>query len=182
MRSSAAFVFVLLIATNLFAQSSPPRGGAAIVVGSSRTWDDEGSLGTGITAGARVDWALFENTRIEGAIEYYRHDRSGGFFESEGHGSITSASLLQRFGHGGAQPYVLAGIDLFHHDGTTRVGDLSTRRQSYDRGFHFGGGVAVRIGDRFEAGPEARFYIINAGNDSDPAWAYSIGGRIGVRF
>jgi hypothetical protein len=182
MRWAILMLTVLTIRTNAFAQSDRPRGSAAIIVGSSRTWDDEGNLGNGVAAGARIDWELLTNTRIEGAIEYYTHDRSGQFFESEGHGSITDVSLLQRFSHARSQPYVLGGINLFHHDGTTRVGDLTARRQSYDPGFHFGGGVAVRVGERMEIGPEARFFIISAENDSDPAWAYWIGVRAGVRF
>jgi hypothetical protein len=40
----------------------------------------------------------------------------------------------------------------------------------------------VRLGRRFEIGPEARFYIMQVSNDSDPAWADWIGVRFGARF
>jgi hypothetical protein len=68
------------------------------------------------------------------------------------------------------------------HSGSTSFLDLRVEQDSADPGFHFGGGAAVRFAQRFELGPEARFYIIRAGQGADPAWAYWIGVRLGVGF
>lgn len=183
MRAVLVIVASLVITPNvIFAQSQESRGSAAAIAGAGKTWDDEGQIGSGLAAGGRVDWRLFGNTRAEVAFDFLQHDRSGGFFQANGHTLLTSASLVQRFGSGTAQPYVLGGLTLAHHSGTTTFDSISRSHTSTDMGYSFGGGLAVRVGQRFEIGPEARFYIINAGNDSDPAWANWVGVRVGARF
>jgi len=165
------------------AQADEPRGSVAGMLGGGKTWDDEGGLGNGIAAGGRLEWRLFGTTSIEAALDVLAHERSGGFFESDGHSTIVSASLLHRFGRATVQPYVLGGVHLIHHSGSTRFDDMAVADlQSTDPGIHFGGGVTARINDHLEIGPEARFFIIRAGNDSDPAWAQWIGVRVGFRF
>ena len=186
MRMILAIVLLLLpilVVPDLCAQAPRfSRGRVSGIVGAGRTWDDEGSLGPGIAVGGRIDWRLFGNTRVEGAFDLLTHDRSSGFSQAEGESAIFSASMLQGFGGGRAQPYVLGGLSLVRHSGTTRFDNRSFDRKSTDHGLHFGGGVSVRLGQRWEVGPEARQYLINAGNDSDPALAFWIGGRFGIRF
>jgi hypothetical protein len=164
------------------AQSTEPRGSVGGIVGGGRTWDDEGSLGTGVAAGGRVDWRIFGNTSVEGSVDSLSHDRSGGFFEAEGRTVFIGISLVQRFGSSAARPYILGGYHLAQHDGSTTFDDMRTERESTSHGFHFGGGVAIALGRRFEIGPEARFYMIQPDSGSDPALAYWIGGRLGIRF
>jgi hypothetical protein len=172
---------LVTLAGAVSAQTPETRGSAAAIVGGGRTWDDESQIGSGLAAGGRVDWRLFGNTRAEGAFDFLRHERTG-VFESKGHTLLTSASLVQRFGSGSAQPYLLGGLTAASHSGTNRFGDRATVHSSMDFGYHFGGGLAVRLGQRFEIGPEARFYIIQASSDSDPAWANWVGVRFGARF
>jgi hypothetical protein len=173
---------LVTLAGAVFAQTPETRGSAAAIVGGGRTWDDESRIGSGLAAGGRVDWRLFGNTRAEAAFDFLRHERTG-VFESKGHTLLTSASLVQRFGSGSAQPYLLGGLTVASHSGTNRFGDGPTiPHSSLDFGYHFGGGLAVRVGQRFEIGPEARFYIVQASSDSDPAWANWVGVRFGARF
>jgi hypothetical protein len=174
-------MLLLFSSDGAFAQTAESRGSAAAIVGGGRTWDDEGQIGSGLAAGGRVDWRLIGNTRAEAAIEVLAHDRND-VFQAHGHTALASASIVQRFGRRAAQPYVLGGLTIAHHSGTTRFNDLAVVHTSTDSGYHFGGGLAVRVGQRFEIGPEARFYIINISNDSDPAWANWFGVRFGVRF
>ena len=97
---------------------------------------------------------------------------------------LFTAAVVQRFGTATLQPYALAGLTVARHSGTYGfLGDSKVSlAESTDLGYVFGGGLAVRIGGRFEVGPEARFYIFNADNDSSPAFASWIGARAGVRF
>ena len=177
-----SFLAVLAIAPPAFAQGDEMRGAVAGVFSAGNTWDDEGSIGRGIAAGGRVEWRLFGGTSVEGSIDALTHDRSAGFFQAEGDSTLFAVSLLHRFARGGVQPYVLGGIGLVRHSGTTQFDDLVTTRESTDSEFHFGAGLAMRVGERFEIGPEARFYVIRADHGSDPAWANWIGVRAGVRF
>jgi hypothetical protein len=164
------------------AQTDEPRGSVAGIVGGGKTWEDEGSIGTGIAAGARVEWRLFGTTSIEGALDLLTHERDTGAFQADGDSMIAGVSLVQRFGRARVQPYVLGGVHLIRHDGTSRFGDMARVRQSTDSGVHFGGGFSVRVNDRVEIGPEARFFIIQAEEGSSPAWADWIGVRVGFRF
>lgn len=179
---SAAALLLILSAATTNAQTSEPRGSAGGLLGLGQTWDDEGSIGTGPVVGGRVEWRLFGTTAVELSVDVLSHDREGQFFEANGRTLFTGASLVHRFGESVAQPYLLGGVHLATHSGTTRFDDRRTERDSTDLGYHFGGGLAIRVSDRVEAGPEARFYMIQPGNDSDPATAYWIGGRVGFRF
>lgn len=177
----ASLAFVALAAP-AGAQTMESRGSAGAVLGGGRTWDDESNIGAGAVAGGRVDWRIFGQTSVEISADVLAHDRSGGFFEAEGRTVLLGASLVHRFGSASAQPYVLGGFDLVRHDGSTTFDGVRTERSSTDYGYHAGGGLAVRIGRRVEAGPEARLYMIQPEDGSAPAFAYWFGGRLAVRF
>jgi len=183
MRTLVWSVIVLAgLAAGAEAQTLERRGTVAGNAGGGRTWDDEGSLGTGAVVGGRVDWKFLESVSLEASVDVLSHDRSGGAFEAEGRTAFIGASLLKRFGAAAARPYVLVGYHLAQHSGSTTFLGERRDRDSTGHGFHFGGGVMVRIGERFELGPEARFYMIKPDTDSDPALAYWIGVRFGVQF
>jgi hypothetical protein len=183
MRRIGLLVLALVASgTAVNAQPVEPRGTAGVVLGGGRTWDDESNIGGGAVAGGRAAWRVFGTTSLEVSADVLGHDRSGGFFEAEGRSVILGVSLLHRFGDAAAQPYLLGGVDVLRHTGSTTFDGLRTERRSTDPGYHFGGGLAVRIGERFEAGPEARLYMIQPEDGSAPAFAYWIGGRLAVRF
>lgn len=177
-----SLVVLVGLSADARAQSPESRGTVGGIVGVGRTWDDEGGLGTGRAFGGRIDWRIFGNTSLEASVDSLSHDRSGGFFEAEGRTTLLGASLVQRFGGSATQPYVLGGVHLASHSGSTTFDDMRTERDSSDVGYHFGGGIAFRAGQRLELGPEVRFFLIQPENDSDPAMAYWIGARIGIRF
>jgi hypothetical protein len=170
------------IATHARAQAPESRATVGGIVGMERTWDDEGSLGTGPAVGGRIDWRIFRQTSVEASVDFLSHDRSGGFFEAEGRTTFAGVSLVQRFGSEAIQPYVLGGIHLASHSGSTTFDGRRTDRDSTDFGYHFGGGIAFLANERLELGPEARFYLIHAEDDSSPALAYWIGVRVAIRF
>ena len=179
---SAAALLLILSTATANAQTPESRGSAGGLLGVGQTWDDEGSIGTGPVIGGRVEWRVFGTTAVELSLDVLSHDREGQFFEANGRTLFTGVSLVHRFGESVARPYVLGGFHLATHSGTTRFDDLQTERDSTDPGYHFGGGLTIRVSDRVEVGPEARFYMIQPANDSDPATAYWIGGRVGFRF
>jgi hypothetical protein len=153
------------------------------VVGGGKTWDDEGGIGTGLVAGARAGRRLFGNTFAEISLERLEHERTGRFV-ANGSTVLLTGAILQRFGHRAAQPYVLSGITLARHSGTSGFPELSieSRTKGTNAGVVFGGGLAVRAGTRFEIGPEARFLILDPESGSAPAFGNWIGARMAVRF
>jgi len=180
-KTLALVILALMTTTAAFGQTRESRGSAAAAVGRGRTWDDEGEIGSGVVAGGRIDWRIVGHTRAELALDSLGHDRSG-IFAANGRTTLTSASIVQRFGAALAQPYALGGLTVAHHNGTTTFDNRTTSHSSTDLGYHFGGGVAVRVGAHVEIGPEVRFYIIQADQESSPAWASWAGVRFGVGF
>ena len=185
MRTSSIGVVALLLSVSpALAQSQALFSSTASgVVGLGKTWDDEGQIGSGPLVGARVDRRLFGNTFLEASIDNLGHTRSDRF-HADGHTTLFSASLIQRFGSQAAQPYVLGGVAIAHHSGTSGFPELDivNETSSTDPGFLFGGGITFPIARRLEIGPEARFLILKANDDSSPAFASWAGVRIGVRF
>jgi hypothetical protein len=180
-RVAALFLAVLSMSAPAWAQAPASAGTAGGVLATSQTWDDEGSIGTGVGGGGRVGWRLFGTTSIEGSLDILRHDRSGGAFESQGTSTIGGVSLVHRFGRRVVQPYLLGGLDLVRHSGETTFDARRTPHHSSDGAYHFGFGAAARV-RRLELGPEARFYVIRVSNDSDPAWASFVGVRVALVY
>jgi hypothetical protein len=72
---------------------------------------------------------------------------------------------------------------MARHTGELTFGDgLPQRRQSVDAGVVVGGGLAIRINEHVEVGPDVRVFSFVPGNDLDPALAFVVGVRVGYRF
>lgn len=163
--------------------SRPADAVVSAVVGTGKTWDDEGQIGAGPLVGARFERRLLGNTFAEVGIDSLRHERSGRF-AAAGRTLLASVTVLQRFGHARAQPYVLGGMALASHKGTFGFPEdnLISNTSSTDFAFAVGGGIAVRASGRFELGPELRLLLMASDTDSAPAFAQWIGVKCGVRF
>jgi hypothetical protein len=179
---TAFWILLALTLTPSISLAQDRRLTAAAVAGGGETWDDEGSIGTGILAGGSFAYRLFGTTQAEVAIDSLTHNRTTGFFQSRGRTTLLEGSLVHRFGRGTAQPYVLGGLSVVHHSATNDFGGLTALPTSTNWGWQFGGGLAVSVAKCFEVGPEARFYIFHVDDDADPFSAYWIGVKVGVRF
>ena len=165
------------------AQAPSPSHAVSALAGVGRTWDDEGSLGTGVALGGRFERRLFGNTRIEAGVDRLTHDRDSGFFQASGRTTFVSAVVVQRFGHRAVKPYVLGGLTLARHTGEVTFGDSRPQpRRSLDHGLTFGGGLAVLVGGSVEIGPDVRLFSLAPDDDIDPALAWLAGVRVGYRF
>lgn len=181
MRTCVPLIAVSLLFTSAaLAQSPAPPVLLSAQVGGGRTWDDEGNLGNGVALGVRVDRRLGGHTRAEIGVDLLTHDRGSGFFQAQGRTVFVTAALVQRFSHGSVRPYVLGGLSLARHTGHVRLADGPRQpRSSLDPAWVVGGGASVRLGRQFELGPEARLFVIRAGNGVDPALAFTLGLRVG---
>lgn len=184
MRSIVLALILATVSSPLHAQES--RGSVSAIGGFAKTWDDEGSLGNGWLAGGAVDRVIFGNkaggTRVEFAAEVLTHDRSTGFFLSEGQTFVGALSLVQRFGSSRTQPYVAGGLTVGHHSGTNTFDGARFPHSSTDAGFRGAFGVAFRAGQRMEISPEVRLNGFFVDNDSDPVTLLSFGVRVGWRM
>lgn len=165
------------------AQARESAASIGVAVGPGQTWDDEGSLGSGFVIGARADRRLFGGTRIELSLDALTHDRDAGYFLANGTTTLFTAALVQRFGSGTIQPYLLAGALVARHSGTVTFGDEPERRErSTNPGYALGSGFIVSVRDRWEVGPEVRALAMQPDDDSNPALAYWVGVRASYRF
>jgi hypothetical protein len=164
------------------AQTRESKATLSAIGGFGKTFDDEGSLGSGWLAGAAVDRVVFGTTRAELSIEVLTHDRDSGYFLSNGQTTIGGLSLVHRFGRGAAQPYVFGGLTAGHHSGTNTFSGLPVELSNTSPGFRTGFGVAIRSGGRLEISPEIRLNEFFIDDDSDPAMLFSFGIRIGLRL
>ena len=164
------------------AQPDESRTSVTAITGVAKTYDDESSLGRGWLVGGSVDRVLFGTTRLEGSLELVTHSRDTGHFAAEGDTTIVGLSLVHRFGRRTVQPYVLGGVTIGHHSGTSSFDDLRFTASSTDLGLRFGAGVAVVVNPRFEVSPEFRMNGFFIDNDSNPWMVSSFGVRVGYRF
>lgn len=181
MRTTLAFILTILWAAAASAQVSESKTSVGATIGFGQTWGDESSLGNGWSAGTRADRVLFGTTRGEVAIDLLAHQRTDGFFKADGHTTLVSAGVEQRFGRARVQPYVRGGVLLARHSGDYDFAGDRRSRTSSDAGFYFGGGMAVRVGERLEIGPDVRAIVIAIDNDNDPTLAYTVGLRAAWR-
>ena len=181
MRTTFLFLFVMFTATAVYAQTAS-KSSVSAVFGGSQTWDDEGSLGRGWLAGAAVDRALIGGLRAQLSVDVLTHDRSEGYLQAEGGTVIAGASLLQRFGHARARPYVFGGATSGHHSGSRTFVDVRSEDSSTDFGWRAGAGVAIGTGSKYEISPELRVNGFFTDSDSHPATLLSIGVRVAMRL
>jgi hypothetical protein len=181
----AVVILFFTLADAASAQTTPPssRWSFGATVGFGQTWDDEGSIGTGVLAGGFADWRVLRHTDLELATDYLRHVRDTGHFQAEGHMTLFSASIVQRFGGDTVHGYVLGGAGIGVHSGTAGfpADNLVTDTSGTHPGYIFGGGMMFRAGKRFEVGPIVRMVMLTIDDDSDAALAATFGVRVGWR-
>ena len=118
MRAVVLALILSAIADGVCAQpATESRQSVSLIGGLGKTYDDEGSLGRGWLVGGAIDRVVFGRTRLEGSLELLTHDRDAGYFLSNGRTVIGGLSLVRRFGSGGTQPYLFAGLTAGHHSG-----------------------------------------------------------------
>ena len=174
-------LFLLALASQAAAQpAADPRWTFGGTAGLARTWDDEGSIGSGWAAGGYVERRLSKNVGLEIAADFVKNDRSDAF-QVDGRTTYLSAEIIRRFGSRTANFFVMGGGTLAFYEGTTGFADGSFHNEhsSTNPGWIFGGGLSFRTASDIEIAPIVRMTLMHIDNDSDP-WSSIIGGvRIG---
>ena len=175
-------LFVLTLSSYASAQAAPAEspwtfGGTA---GYGRTWDDEGSIGTGWVLGGYVDRRLSRNVDLEFAADLVKNGRSDTFV-ADGTTTYVSATVIRRFGSRRANGFVLGGGTIGFYNGETGFSDGTFRndRSSTNPGWIFGGGFSFRTSGNIEVAPIIRMTLMQIDTDSDPWSSITCGIRIG---
>ena len=148
--------------------------------GYGRTWDDEGSIGSGWTVGGYVDRRLSKNVDIEFAADLVKNTRNDAF-EADGKTTYVSVGVIRRFGGRRANGFVIGGGTIGFYNGETGFSDGSfhNERSSTNPGWIFGGGFAYRTARNIEIAPIVRITLMQIDTDSDPWSSITYGLRVG---
>jgi hypothetical protein len=160
---------------------------ATATVGRGSTWDDEGSIGSGLSAGGTVEWRFRPRWSAAFRLERLGHERhvAQDLIVFDGRTLFATGEIKYRFRSAGITPYVLGGYGASLYSGTLtdRVGPPVTRTRSSRSGVAVGGGgMEIPIGDRLVVMPELRLLMCQPNDDFAP-WAAIRGGvSVGWRF
>jgi hypothetical protein len=174
-------LFLLLAPSGVAAQTTDPTWTVGGTGGWARTWDDEGSIGTGWVLGGYTDRRLSKHVDLEVAADLVANKRTDSF-RADGKTGYLSAHLIRRFGSRDANGFVMGGPALAIHRGTTRFSDgtFHNEQKSVNGGWMFGGGLAFRTRNGIEIAPIVRMTLMQIDDDSDPWSIFSLGVRVGL--
>jgi outer membrane protein W len=194
MMNSMSVMVASIALTAVLAQSaSPPSGiqrptSVNVLAGYGRTWDDEGSIGTGGAIGGAVEYRFRPKLSVNGAIERLAHDRDTGFLHFSGRTVFATLGLTYHFAASGVSPYVGGGFGGAFYKGQLRdtlalppPGIVSPRSSTSTLGYG-SAGVDIPIGDRFVVSPDVRIALCQPQDDFAPWSTIRFGVKAAVRF
>jgi len=135
------------------------------VVGVGKTYDDEGSLGSGINGGAGFGYRLSRRFGVEAEVNLFRTRRefSSQFPAFEANGAQVMGSGLLYLTQGRGQVYLVFGGGLQHVHVASGFGGPVGRSGS-GGAINFGGGVKILVSPRVSLRPEARVFAGGSGS------------------
>jgi len=152
-------------------------------IGGGKTWDDEGSIGQGMSAGGGVEWRFRPKWSVGADVERLGHDRETAGLNASGHTVFASANIAYRFVAHGVTPYVGGGFGAAFHKGETHFGAGAPTPHSSTSPMEYGTvGVEIPIGDRFAVSPEFRITFTQPPDDSAPWAAMRFAVKASLRF
>ena len=153
-----AALFLVLGPLKSFAEDYSYRGSVFGGAGIGRFYDDEGSLGRGVTYRAGAEWRPLSRLGVEAELLGIHHSRNDAF-QVRGNGLSLSANARFYFSRSKVQPYVLGGSGLLRTDyryswpGTVN-GEF--RRSKTEPALSLGAGIRFFINRRWSLDPQIR--------------------------
>ena len=185
-------MFASMALTTLLAQSAPPAAGThapttvSVLAGYGRTWDDEGSIGTGGAIGGAVEYRFRPKLSVNGAVERLAHDRDTGFLHFSGRTIFATLGVAYHFAASGVSPYVGGGFGGAFYKGELVDGFVTPpqiRPRSSTSTLGYGNaGVDIPIGDRFVISPDLRIALCQPQDDFAPWSAIRFGVKASLKF
>lgn len=184
-------MFASLVLSTVLAQSAPPPSSAqgstsvSVLAGRGRTWDDEGSIGSGSAVGGAVEYRFRPKLSVNGAVERLAHQRDTGFLKFSGRTVFATIGVTYHFGATGVSPYVGGGFGGAFYNGTLTddiAGDAVVHRSSTSTLAYGSAGVDIPIGDRFVVSPDVRIALCQPQDDFAPWSTIRFGVKAAVRF
>jgi len=166
---SGALAILLTCGTALcFGQEFSYRGEMFGTVGVGKTYDDEGSLGSGFNGGGGIGYRMRPKFAVEFDFSAFRHERetSFGLLLFSGSGIFATGNALYYFGSGSGrvQPYVIGGAGILHKRNTSSFeGQPPLDISGTGFALNIGTGAKIFLAPRFSLRPEFRIFSGKAG-------------------
>ena len=181
-RQLALALLFLVPASTVAAQTaSEPAWTFGGTAGWGKTWDDEGSIGSGWLVGGYADRRLTRRLDLELSADLLKNTRSDAF-QADGHTTYLAGQLVGRFGPRSSNFFLSGGPAVAIYNGTTGFADGSfeSEHESTNFGWMAGAGLSFRTKNNLEIAPIVRITLMRIDDDSDP-WS-TITGAIRVGF
>ena len=154
--------------------------------GYGATYDDEGGIGRGLDIGAGFGVRPIGRLGFEGSVNRISHLREFAFngVRFEGTGVFASANALYHFSDSKAQPYVIGGIGVLHHeDRSSGLGPARPPRSGSGFSYNFGAGLKLFVSKRVSVRPEFRVFIGDLGKSAGTEPPFSLlRGSVGIGY
>lgn len=164
----ASFLWIAAIATvSGFCDDRPKQEGFGFV-GIGKSYDDEGSIGKGLSTGGGWGYRLSNRFGMEAEFNWFRTRRefSSMYPPYEGNGAYLNGSGLWYFTQGRAEGYLIGGAGWLHYQNEADFSGSSVDRSGDGFGIHFGSGIKIHIQERLYVRPELRILIGKAGSEA----------------
>ena len=187
-------MFASLVLTTVLGQSVPPPPTAqgstslsvGILAGHGRTWDDDGSIGSGSAFGGAVDYRFRPKLSVNGAVERLAHERDTGFLKFSGRTVFATIGVTYHVAATGVSPYVGGGFGGAFYSGELRdsfAAPPETRPRSSTSTLGYGNaGVDIPIGDRVVLSPDVRIALCQPQDDFAPWSTIRFGVKVAIRL
>ena len=191
---SVTFASIALALIARVGPSTPPSAPPAPVslygsIGHGKTWDDEGSVGGGTSAGGGVDWRFRPKWSVGADVERVGHERDTAGLKWSGRTVFASANVAYHFAARGVSPYAGGGFGGAFHEGEVldRLmlpgNQAPLHRSSSASTMEYGNaGVEIPIGTRLVVSPDFRWTFCQAQDDSAPFSVMRFALKAAVRF
>ena len=184
--SLTSVVFALVAQTGPSAPAPPAPVSVTISVGRGQTWDDEGGIGTGTSAGGGVEWRFRPHWSVGAEVERLGHRRDTPALVFSGRTVFASANVVYHVAARGVSPYAGGGFGGAFYTGTLvdrfSLPSRTIPRSSTPTMGYGTAGVEIPIGDRFAVSPEARITLCRPQDDVGPWSTVRFGVKAALRF
>ena len=142
-------------------------------IGIGKTYDDEGSLGSGLNGSGGFGYRLARRFGVEAEVNAFRTTRefSSQFPPFRASGVHVTGSGLLYLNRGRAQAYLLLGAGLAHVRVKADFGGAPATPSGDGLAVTFGFGVKAFITKNLSLRPEVRVYSADAGNAIEAPFA-----------
>lgn len=156
---------LLLLAASLPAQN---RGRHEIFghAGFNKAYDDEGSVGGGLSGGGSFGYRLTPRLAVEIDINALQHERdiAGPDLTFRGNAAFVTGNLAYHFSDSRIQPYVIGGTGFSRYQARGSFENQLVRFTENGLAINAGGGIKGYITDHIVLRPEIRYYSGGTGD------------------